>query len=180
MTCIVGLVHQGEVFIGGDSAGVAGYDFTVRADKKVFTNGEFVIGFTTSFRMGQILRYAFKPPRREESKDIFEYMVTDFVDAVRQAFTAKGYLRKENEVESGGVFVVGYRGRLFIIDSDYQVAEAMANYTSVGSGSDLAKGSLFSTKNSELTPEERIEIALSAAQEHNAGVGAPFYMEKIK
>ena len=30
MTCIVGLVHEGVVYIGGDSAGVAGLSLTVR------------------------------------------------------------------------------------------------------------------------------------------------------
>ena len=41
MTCIVGLVHGGKVYMGGDSAGVGGYCLTVRADEKVFRNGEF-------------------------------------------------------------------------------------------------------------------------------------------
>ena len=60
MTCIVGLVHEGVVYIGGDSAGVGGMSLTVRADEKVFQNGEFLMGFTTSFRMGQLLRYSLK------------------------------------------------------------------------------------------------------------------------
>jgi hypothetical protein len=51
MTCIVGLVDGGRVWLGGDSAGVSGWDLTVRADRKVFRNGPYVMGFTTSFRM---------------------------------------------------------------------------------------------------------------------------------
>ena len=53
MTAIAGLVHDGKVYIGGDSAGVAGMDLHLRSDPKVFTVGEFVIGYTTSFRMGR-------------------------------------------------------------------------------------------------------------------------------
>ena len=64
MTCIVGLVHEGVVYIGGDSAGVAGLSLVVRADEKVLRNGDFLMGFTTSFRMGQLLRYKLDPPRR--------------------------------------------------------------------------------------------------------------------
>jgi hypothetical protein len=52
VTAIVGLVHEGTVYIGGDSAGVSGYSMTVRADAKVFTVGPYLLGFTTSFRMG--------------------------------------------------------------------------------------------------------------------------------
>jgi len=63
MTCIVGLVENGKVYIGGDSAGVAGLDITTRKDEKVFQKENMIFGFTSSFRMGQILRYSFKNPR---------------------------------------------------------------------------------------------------------------------
>ena len=67
MTVIVGLQHNGAVYIGGDSAGIAGYDLMIRHDEKVFVNQQFIMGYTTSFRMGQILRYSFKPPVQQKS-----------------------------------------------------------------------------------------------------------------
>ena len=45
MTCIIGLVENSKVYIGGDSAGVAGYGLSVRADEKVFKKGDFIFGF---------------------------------------------------------------------------------------------------------------------------------------
>lgn len=82
MTCIVGLVHGGQVFIGGDSAGVGGgYSLTVRSDRKVFKNQDFVMGFTSSFRMGQLLAFHMHPPSPREGVDLMTYMVTDFIDA---------------------------------------------------------------------------------------------------
>ena len=39
MTCIVGIADGAKVWIGGDSAGVAGWSLTVRADEKVFAVG---------------------------------------------------------------------------------------------------------------------------------------------
>jgi len=42
MTCIVGIKTRKKVFIGGDSAGVAGSSICNRLDKKVFSNGEFI------------------------------------------------------------------------------------------------------------------------------------------
>ena len=74
MTCIVGLVHEGVVYIGGDSAGVAGLSLVVRADE-MFRNGDFLMGFTTSFRMGQLLRYKLYPPRRHPDDRVAKYMV---------------------------------------------------------------------------------------------------------
>jgi hypothetical protein len=35
MTCIVGLVDNGTVYIGGDSAALFGWDLCIRSDKKV-------------------------------------------------------------------------------------------------------------------------------------------------
>jgi len=63
MTAIAGVVQDGEVWIGGDSAGVAGLALTVRADAKVFRLGEMVIGCAWSCRGRQILRYHVTPER---------------------------------------------------------------------------------------------------------------------
>ena len=100
MTCIVGLTELGTVYIGGDSAGVnSRFDLAIRADQKVFINGPFVMGFTSSFRMGQLLRYKLTPPERYESQDLYNFMVTAFIDAVRACLKTGGFMRKENEVE---------------------------------------------------------------------------------
>ena len=42
MTCIVGLIDGSNVYIGADSAGVAGYGLTIMADEKVFINDRFI------------------------------------------------------------------------------------------------------------------------------------------
>jgi hypothetical protein len=62
LTVIVGLVHRGRTHLAGDSAGSSGSQLTIRRDPKVFTNGPYVLGFTTSFRMGQLLHHAFEAP----------------------------------------------------------------------------------------------------------------------
>lgn len=176
MTCIVGIATaDGRVCIGGDSAGVAGWDLTVRADVKVFRNGPFLMGFTESFRMGQLLRYAFKPPLHYPEVDIDCYMVTTFVDAVRQCLKEGGVAGKSNEVESGGAFLVGYKGQLFEIDSDYQVGKPLDGYAAVGCGAQVALGAMFASKGSP--SDERVLLALNAAERFNAGVRRPFMVE---
>lgn len=174
MTCIVGLVHEGVVYIGADSAGVAGYSLTVRADAKAFTNGPFIMGFTGSIRMGQLLRYQLSPPRRFPGEDLQQYMVNDFVDAVRACLKNGGYASKLNEVEEGGTFLVGCEGALCTVFSDYQVAVSVDGYAAVGSGHDIAKGVLYATPG--LPPEQRVLMALQAAERFNAGVRGPFHI----
>lgn len=122
MTAIVGLVHKNRVHLAGDSAGVGGYQLTVRADGKVFRNGPYVMGFTHSFRMGQLLRHSLTAPHPEGDLDAF--MVTTFIDAVRTCLKDGGHARKDSEQEEGGTFLVGIAGRLFTVYSDYQVGES--------------------------------------------------------
>lgn len=171
MTVIVGLVHKGTVYIGGDSAGVGGYDLCVRADPKVFVNGPYLFGFTSSFRMGQLIRYALTPP--EPHGDLYRFMVTDFVDAIRDCLKAGGFAKKNSEQEEGGYFLTGVHGRLFKVEEDYQVAEALDGYDATGCGESVALGALYATKG-RMSPTRRVETALRAAERFNAGVRGPF------
>lgn len=174
MTCIVGLEHDGKVTIGGDSAGVGGYSLTIRADEKVFKVGEFAMGFTSSFRMGQLLRYKLSLPSFPENVDLDRYMATSFIDAVRQVMKDGGYCYTNNGRESGGTFLVGIRGRLYTIAGDFQIGRSTAGYNAVGCGDDLAIGALFATEGARITPKDRITKALQAAERFSAGVAPPF------
>lgn len=179
MTCVVGLVKDGVVYIGSDSAGVNdNWDLTLMTEPKVFHNGDLLIGFTGSFRIGQLLRYALVPPDRKRNMDVYRYMVTVFTDAVRQCLKDGGCSRKEDEVESGGNFLVGYQGRLFEIWSDYQVDESRSGMSAVGCGCQYALGSLF-TSVIDVVPESRVRQALQAAEHFSAGVRQPFVVESI-
>ncbi len=180
MTCIVAIIEQKEnnrhrVTMAGDSAGENGWLSVHRLDPKVFQNGEFLIGFTSSFRMGQLLRYAFKPP--EIKGDLVEYMVVDFVNAVRQSFKDGGYASKKDEVEAGGEFLIAIHGRLFKIQSDYNVGENTDGFDAIGGGAQIALGTLFVLKDTNyFSTEEKLTMALNAAEHFNNGVRRPFYL----
>jgi len=177
MTCIVGLKHKGGIYIGGDSACAENSFLYARKDTKVFKVGEFIYGYTSSFRMGQLLRYKFKPPQRELAQDVFEYMTTDFIDALRECFNKAGYAEVKNGMESGGDFLVGYQNRLFEIRSDYQAGESILDYHSCGCGREVALGAMYASEG--LNPEARIQKALEAAERFNPYVRSPFVIESL-
>lgn len=181
MTCIVGLVDRGRIYLGGDSAGVcmSGLGMQVRKDKKVFKNGVMVMGFTSSFRMGQLLQYDLKVPRHPSKMDDMKYMSSVFVSAVRKCLKKGGYASKRNEEESGGTFLVGYHGSLFEIADDYQVAQLVDNYAAVGCGAPIALGSLFSTNGRCIMAKQRVITALQSAERWSAGVRGPFNIVEI-
>jgi ATP-dependent protease HslVU (ClpYQ) peptidase subunit len=177
VTCIVGLVDNGQVYIGGDSAGVSGWDLVQRSDRKVFRNGDFVMGFTSSFRMGQLLAFGFNPPKLVHGADVFAYMVTEFVDAARQRLKDGGFATTKDSADIGGHFLVGVAGRLFNIASDYQVGESVHGYDACGCGGQIAMGSLRSTRLWS-DPKARVHEALEAGEAFSAAVRGPFFIEK--
>lgn len=174
MTCIVGLEQDGIVYIGGDAAGTdATFDINARQDEKVFltSDGKMSIGFTTSFRMGQILRYSFVPPKKSKKKSDMDYLVTDVMDSLRKIFSDKGFM-KEKLPDSGGKFLLGYNGKLYEVEDDFQVSLSFNKYMACGSGSKYALGVMYATPC--LGPTERIKLALDAATHHNAAVRPPY------
>ncbi|MBA2677550.1 MAG: hypothetical protein H0U76_04030 [Ktedonobacteraceae bacterium] len=188
MTCVVGLIApDGSIWIGGDSAATNNSDQqTIRADQKIFRLGDFLFGCTSSYRMIQLLRYRLVLPddasasRENEEDHLFRYLATDFIDAVRTCLQGGGYAKKENEREEGGVFLVGWQGRLFCIASDYQIEETHIGYHAIGSADDIALGALHATRQLNFAPDQRIRLALGAAAYHNATVREPFIVKSIE
>ncbi|MGF6483552.1 hypothetical protein [Paraburkholderia sp. JPY419] len=179
MTCIVALTDGKKVYMGADSAGSGRGAITVRADPKIYRVGPFLIGFTTSFRMGQLLGHSLTVAPRPEGTDVFAFMCTTFIEAVRACFTRGGFARKDGERESAGTFLVGYMGRIFRICDDYQVAECAVNFDACGSGEQAALGSLHTTVGVPMRPDVRLERALAAAAEFSTGVRGPFRIEVL-
>lgn len=179
MTAIAGIREDGKVWIGGDAAGVGGLSMQTRSDPKVFTNGEFVFGYTSSFRMGQLLEHEFEPPVPFEGETGMAYMVRRFIPAVKHCLKSGGYQTTDDGQEYGGTFLVGYRGELYEVESDYQVARVLQSYHACGCGQDLALGSLHASSQFDLKPKRRLTMALDAAAEFSAGVRAPYTIKTV-
>lgn len=177
MTCIVGVVSDNKVLIGADSAGSNGYSIANRKDVKVFKNGEFVIGCTSSFRMIQLLQYKLQPPKRHPDTDVMRYMVTEFVEAIRSCFKEGGFAETDKNVDHGGTFLVGHAGRLFKVEGDFQVGESADGFDACGCGEDVALGVIHS--NPQLEPKARLLKALETSAYFSCGVRGPFVFEEI-
>lgn len=176
MTCIVGLVHDNRVYIGGDSAGIDDdHMYDIRATPKVFKRGEFVYGCTNSFRMADILRHSFKEPPIKG--DILKYMATTYVDKLFKCFDKAHYkLTEEGEdANNGPVYLVGVRGRLFCIFGDWQVTELKRKFDAIGCGGPFALGALHVLEQTDKTPEEKVTEALKASSQFST-IYEPFHI----
>lgn len=177
MTCIIGSSKDGVVYIGGDSAGVGKLDITIRDDVKVFKNKDMVFGFTSSFRMGQILHHCLTIPDMTDETSDYQYMVKTFIPEVIKTFNQQDYSKSEHGQVTGGSFLVGFRGTLYAIDSDFQVGIPADKFDSIGCGSELAKGAMAALK--DLDPKERIIKSLEISTYYNGGVRPPFRIEVL-
>lgn len=172
MTCIVGFIDKNkDLWMGADSLGSNNSIKTERKDTKLFYNNQFLIGYTTSFRMGQILRYKWNSPKNVNKKDDYEFMCTDVIDSIRECF-------KENDYENGE-FLIGYNNRLYTIEEDFQIAEQVDKFASCGSGCYFAIGAMNILKN--ITDgKNACKMALETASKYNPFVGGSLKIIKYK
>ena len=188
MTCVVGLVADDEVWIGTDSAAVDANNSLQHVRGKLVrlalgeSSATALLGYTTSFRMGQILAHHVALPAmtwRPSSveSNVEAYVVQRIVPVVRGAFRDGGWAKKENEREQGGTFIVACKGRLFGVWDDFSVIEPTSGYEAVGSGRYEALGALYATEG--MAARERVETALRAAEHFNGTVRGPFVVEKL-
>ena len=195
MTCIVAVADGKRLVMGGDSAGVDGRDLYVRADTKVFYKDGYLIGFTTSFRMGQILRYETRLPelpRNLSDEQLESFFVTSLIPLVRESFFEHGFAKtarfslpekpglSEEGQAVGGTFLVGAAGRIFEIRGDYQLGRPATPYSAVGGGAMPALGALRALEKVRgLSPRDRVVRALEAAEAYSSGVRGPFHIVEL-
>lgn len=176
MTCIVAMIEDGKVWMGADHLGSDGFIKTeyVKNDK-VFKNGDFLIGYTTSFRMGQILQYSWSQPTRPEGVSDDVYFYKHVLNSFHQCFKDNDYGQKRDEDWSFGEFLVGWKGRLFVVQNS--IALEHERFASVGSGCYHALGAMKALALSGYLegPQQTLEIALEVASGSVCTVGGGKY-----
>jgi len=174
MTCIIGLRDRKNkrLYIGGDSCAgdIEQYTTYTIKNPKVFSKGDFLIGYTTSFRMGQIIERFLTPPPIPPNKKLYYYMIDDFIPEVIRILKEHNWSKNTEGREHSGVFIVGIKDSLFLVDDDYQVAEYQDDFVVCGCGKSYAEGSLFNDDSSKAA----IIRAFNAAAYFSAYVIPPF------
>lgn len=176
MTVIAALIDNDTLYMASDTQMTNGSDATNLSPSvpKVFFRGDLLVGVSGSVRALNLIRYRLDVPERDTDDDM-EYISISVVDSIRQLLKDGGVAEQTNGSEFNGDsdhyshFLIGYRGRIFRVGSDYNVTERSGPYNAIGSGEDFALGSLYSTPG--LPPEYRLRTALLAAMEFNVSVG---------
>jgi 20S proteasome alpha/beta subunit len=145
MTCIIGYLDtkNKRTIMVGDKIGVRSNEAYIMNDdtSKVFINGKFLIGYTTSFRMGQILENMSFPEQTSKQTDI-EYMCTTIVDKLIETFSSNNFGESISGVQKNGEFLIAYRDKLYHMFPDFSVGLHQSKYGAVGCGAQYAMGAL--------------------------------------
>lgn len=183
MTVIAGFASGGRVWMGADSAAV-GSDFyaTTPRNSKLFRAGPLLIGFTYSWRMGQIIRHKVRAEPRRADEPVHDWLCTRFVDSIRAALKDNGFVWNEHHRESAGPFLVGCEGSLYEVCSEFDVLDYGPGPVAVGCGRDFALGALAAGAEHPrpLEPRKRLLAALRAAERYSAGVRRPFVIKSLE
>lgn len=175
MTCIVAIETKDGVWFGSDRFGSNGYVGEPVTFPKVFTNNSVTFGYTSSFRMGQLLQYALEVP--PFTNDVDQWVAVDLMKAIRKAFKDNEWFETKDGVAVGGSFLIAVAGRCYEVQSDFSFLRSISGEYAVGSGKDYALGSLRSTRGRK--PKKRLLEALETAAEYVVSVGGPFDLVKV-
>lgn len=116
MTLIVGVIYEGDVWMGSDSAASADNQQEILALTKHCRKGEFLIGCCGTMRSTQIAQYYLELPTQQDGQSITDYMVKDVGEAVRACFIRHECLEMEGGfAKLDANILLGYRGHLFSI-----------------------------------------------------------------
>ena len=166
--------------MGGDSAvSNEDGDRTLRSPK-VFERGGFLFGVSGEMRVGQLIQHVHDVPTVTEGQDVEQFVVRDLCGGLRTFLRehAEELLSSQDEPDDEmWQLLVGVQGRVFRICSHLTVTEPATGYDVIGSATPQGLGSLASTEGR--SPEERVEVALRAAERHHGGVAGPFTVLKI-
>lgn len=173
MTCIVGIGQNGVSWLGGDSAATAG-DLSKRiiGESKVFVKKNVAFGIAGSPKIHNALMHTsnFEMLSLKGTHD--EVVHNRLIPVIKKTLDEFDCLVGDNRGNFEGSIIIGLKGKIYRVEANFQVFICKENFDSIGSGSDIAMGSLYATR--KLHPKKRILSALEASADNNAGVCAPF------
>lgn len=170
MTAIAALVHDGVVWMGADSAAASEIEVIIRKDPKVVRRDGMLIGYAGNQRVGQLAQYGQplpNPSRRRSGDDPLVWMIRSFVPALRALLG--------EEAVGNFWLLVGFEGRLFAVDNQFQIEEARDPVAAIGDGAPVALGAFHATP-ATMDPAKRVLLALEAAECYTTNVRGPFHL----
>ncbi len=189
MTCIIGFVDSEDgVHMASDSCASNGRDYIRIKEPKVFKlendTEKMIIGYTSSFRFGQIIKFQVVLPDKKTKDTDLSYLVKRVVPVIRTQLKNNGYTTIVNSEEKGGYCLIGYNGHLYTMQDDFSIMESTAKFDSCGCGELKAKSILNYINNFEegfkdCDIKEILEDVMVAVADVDNNVRLPMHYELL-
>lgn len=177
MTCIVGIEHNGKVIMAADSLAANAYSKCVLAEQKIFKVGKFLIGCAGSGRAAQVIKYSLKVANKKSNQTELEYMCKNFAEAARKVIYEGGVIASKDEADLvDSVILIGYMGKLYVMEGDFQILQIETSFAAIGSGENVALGAMYALQGAPIEPKKKLSIAIQAASYFVPSVGGPIHI----
>lgn len=180
MTCIVGVVDNNSVWLGGDRAATDyAFNRTIIKSPKIFVKSEIGIGICGLPKVASIIEHVVKFPKWNDNLSTKAYLSGKLIPAFRNELNKHNCtIEYHGQLYFEGAMLIALRGELYQLEGNFQVIETARGYDAVGSGAEPALGSLRATVGVK-NVKKRILKALEVSAENNAGVAPPFDVLEI-
>jgi len=178
MTCVVALVTNGKIILGGDSFCGDDSILDICRSPKVYKIGPIGVGLCGNVRSEQILEKTLKYhiPRRQ--KITHNWLVNNLTESVRKAMKKYGCLYDKDGVHEmkESAYILTFKDRIYHFDEDFGLWDSARPYTAIGAGRSIAFGALAQSIKLGLhneNPEKVVLDALEIASEWSPWVCGP-------
>ena len=125
----------------------------------------------------QTIKYHLSVRAQHDEENDHAYIVVAFVEAMRELLKAKAVTTVRENTESVWCCLVGYKGKLYQMESDFNISSTARGFDAIGCGDAYALGAMIALK--DLEPIQRIMQTLAISGELCALVASPYYVETL-
>jgi ATP-dependent protease HslVU (ClpYQ) peptidase subunit len=172
MTVIAAVVNENGSYIAGDRGASDDNIILPLAHPKIWQLGNYLFGYYGSMD-GEKVMYNFEPPvpTALQKKNIDKFMGNEFVKSLKEFYDEHFVFIGEKEVDFGMIIIAD--GKMYEHDAGtMSMTRFDTDYLSVGSGSEYAFGSLYTTQ-SWTDGKKRVRTAIEVATKYSPSCMQP-------
>lgn len=164
MSCISGLVYKKKVYIGADSLATSDDDIRKMSTRKIFRKEDYIFGVVGMTFPIQIMN----SKKLKTSKNVYTT-----AEIIKELLMEEGCIISDEGMKQLGCNVmIGYKGKIYQLNTDFFLCEFEEPYNSIGSGGAYALGSLYSNiKSNDKNPVDIIKESIECASYFRGDVG---------
>ena len=174
-TCIIMIREGKKIYLGSDMNVCRGATVVNTSFPKIMDVGPLTIAVCGTVRLLQLCQFGLDPTSYiglDEDK-----VLPQLSEDLFELWSARKNTDEDNIY--GSVLVINNRKPYEISVPDLSYIPIDTKYYAMGSGEDVALGSLYETNQFDMEPEERIKSAITAANHFDHRIGKKVYMKVI-